>query len=111
MRVLDGYFFGQVDVDVWRNVYQHYLPEEERQKIGGFYTPDELIDLVLDLAEYVPASEGLCRLSFIDPACGSGAFVANALARLLRTPRLSICLVTPTCTSGECPNGSGPKHA
>ena len=52
LRVLDGYFFGQVDVDVWRNVYQHYLPEEERQKIGGFYTPDELIDLVLDLAEY-----------------------------------------------------------
>jgi hypothetical protein len=84
LRVLDGYFFGQVDVDVWRNVYQHYLPEEERQKIGGFYTPDELIDLVLDLAEYEAASDGLCRLSFIDPACGSGAFVANALARLLR---------------------------
>jgi hypothetical protein len=84
LRVLDGYFFGQVDVDVWRNVYQHYLPEEERQRIGGFYTPDELIDLVLDLAEYRSSAEGLCRLSFIDPACGSGAFVANALARLLR---------------------------
>ena len=65
-------------------MYQHYLPPAERQRLGGFYTPDELIDLVLDLAEYLPASEGLCELSFLDPACGSGAFVANALARLLR---------------------------
>ncbi len=90
LRVLDGYFFGQVDVDVWRNVYQDYLPAEERQKLGGFYTPDELIDLILDLAEYTPASEGLCRLSFIDPACGSGAFVANALARLLQHLALNL---------------------
>jgi SAM-dependent methyltransferase len=84
LRILDGYFFGQVDVDVWRNVYQHYLPEEERQKLGGFYTPDELVDLLLDLAGFVVEHEGLCKLSFIDPACGSGAFVTNALARLLR---------------------------
>ena len=90
LRVLGGYFFGQVDVDVWRNVYQHYLPEEERQKLGGFYTPDELVDLVLDLADFTAATEGLCRLSFIDPACGSGAFVTNALARLLQHLELDL---------------------
>ena len=84
LRILNGYFFGEVDVDVWRNVYQHYLPDDERQRIGGFYTPDEIIDLVLDLAEFSPEAEGLCRLLFVDPACGSGAFVTNALARLLR---------------------------
>jgi hypothetical protein len=90
LRVLDGYYFGQVDVDVWRNVYQHYLPEEERQRLGGFYTPDELIDLVLDLAGFVSDHEGLCQLSFIDPACGSGAFVTNALARLLQHLELDL---------------------
>ena len=90
LRILDGYFFGQVDVDVWRNVYQHYLPEEERQKLGGFYTPDELVDLLLDLAGFVEDHEGLCKLSFIDPACGSGAFVTNALARLLRHLELDL---------------------
>ena len=60
------------------------MPDDERQRIGGFYTPDEIIDLVLDLAEFSPEAEGLCRLLFVDPACGSGAFVTNALARLLR---------------------------
>jgi type I restriction-modification system DNA methylase subunit len=84
LRMLNGYFFGRVDVDVWRNVYQHYLPADERQRLGGFYTPDELVNLVLDLAEFLPESEGLCSLSFIDPACGSGAFVTTALARLLK---------------------------
>ncbi|MBM3333502.1 N-6 DNA methylase [Candidatus Sumerlaeota bacterium] len=83
LRMLNAYFFGRVDVDVWRNVYQHYLPEDERQRLGGFYTPDELVNLVLDLAEFHPSSECLCSLSFIDPACGSGAFVTAALARLL----------------------------
>jgi len=83
LRTLDAYFFGRVDVDVWRNVYQHYLPSEERQKLGGFYTPDELINFILDLADFRSESLGLCKLSFIDPACGSGAFVTNAVSRLL----------------------------
>ena len=83
LGTLDGYFFGEVDVDVWRNVYQHYLPDEERQKLGGFYTPDELVDLVLDRCGYVSGNPDLARKTFIDPACGSGAFVASALSRLL----------------------------
>jgi len=90
LRMLDGYFFGRVDVDVWRNVYQHYLPDDERQRLGGFYTPDELVNFVLDLAEFSPESEGLCRLSFIDPACGSGAFVTSALSRLLKHYELDL---------------------
>ena len=79
----NAYYFSSVDIDVWRNVYQHYLPSEERQRIGGFYTPDELVRLVLDLSDFRPECEGLCKLSFIDPACGSGAFVAAAVSRLL----------------------------
>lgn len=83
LRMLNGYFFGRVDVDVWRNIYQHYMPPDERQRLGGFYTPDELVNLVLDLMDYLPQRECLCKLSFIDPACGSGAFVTTALSRLL----------------------------
>lgn len=84
LRMLDGYSFAGVDVDVWRNVYQHYLPAEERQRLGGFYTPDELVNLTLDLAGFTSETEGICQLSFIDPACGSGAFATTALARLLK---------------------------
>lgn len=90
LRMLNGYFFGKVDVDVWRNVYQHYLPPEERQRIGGFYTPDELVHLILDLSEYKSKEEGLCQLSVIDPACGSGAFITGALGRLVEHFELAL---------------------
>lgn len=90
LRTLDGYFFGQVDVDVWRNVYQHYLPPDERQRLGGFYTDDDLVGLVLDLSEFVPECEGLCKLSTLDMASGSGAFVTGTLARLLRHLELDL---------------------
>lgn len=83
LRRLSHYQFESVDVDIWRNIYEHYLPEDERQRLGGFYTPDELVNLVLDLDEYVAQQEGLCELTYIDPACGSGAFVTAALGRLL----------------------------
>jgi hypothetical protein len=84
LRIIDGYHFAEVDADVWRNIYQHYLPEEERQRIGGFYTPQELVEFILDLAGYVPEAENLCKHKIIDPACGSGAFIAVATARLLK---------------------------
>lgn len=90
LRILNGYFFGNVDVDVWRNVYQNYLPADERQRLGGFYTPDLLVDLILDLAKFHPDSIDLCSLSFIDLASGSGAFVTGALARLLDHLKLNL---------------------
>lgn len=83
INALDGYNFTAVDVDVWHDVYQHYLPSEERQRLGGFYTPDELVSLVLELAGWVPGSVGLCRRRLIDPACGSGTFLVQASSVLL----------------------------
>ena len=83
LQRMNRYSFQGVDVDIWRNLYENYLPEDERQRLGGFYTPDALVNLVLDLADYKSDVEGLCKLSFIDPSCGSGAFVTTALGRLL----------------------------
>jgi N-6 DNA Methylase len=83
LLVLSGYDFSKVDLDVWRNVYQHYLPAEERQRLGGFYTPDELVGLVLDEVGYDQSEPGLCHLNCLDPASGSGAFITSALGRLL----------------------------
>lgn len=75
---LDGYHFGSVDVDVWHDVYQHYLPAEERQRLGGFYTPDELVTLLLEMADWRPDVLGLCSKRVLDPACGSGTFLVQA---------------------------------
>lgn len=83
LRGFDQYELSEMDVDVWRSVYANYLPEEERQRLGGFYTPPELVEFILDLAGYVPQRRGLCQEPFLDLASGSGAFVVEALNRLL----------------------------
>ncbi len=83
LRALDAYDFSQMDVDAWKDVYQHYLPSEERQRLGGFYTPDPIVRLILDLVGYQPEVEGLCQRTLLDPACGSGTFLVEAIQRLL----------------------------
>ena len=59
------------------------LTRGRAETLGGFYTPEELVEFTLDMAGYVPEHEGLCRKTILDPACGSGAFVSIAAARLL----------------------------
>ena len=83
LRLLNVYDLSGVDLDIWRDIYQHYLPEEERQQLGGFYTPQELVDLALDYAGYKASVEKLCEKSLVDLASGSGAFVVSALQRIL----------------------------
>ncbi|HUY13109.1 MAG TPA: hypothetical protein VMX16_05665 [Terriglobia bacterium] len=83
LRLLSVYDLSGVDLDIWRDIYQHYLPEDERQQLGGFYTPQGLVDLTLDYAGYKPSLEKLCEKSLIDLASGSGAFIVSALQRLL----------------------------
>jgi hypothetical protein len=84
LRCLDRFQFAEMDVDIWRNIYQHYLPWEERQRLGGFYTPEELVELVLDEVGYNIDDPDLATKTLIDPASGSGAFLVGALSRLLK---------------------------
>lgn len=93
-----GRFFGEIggrydytgmDMDVWKAVYQRFLSPEEVNKLGFVTTPDEIVDLILDLVGYMKEKEGLCKEKLLDPACGSGTFLVEALVRLkdhLETP-------------------------
>jgi hypothetical protein len=76
------YDYAGMDLDVWKAVYQKFLSPEEVNKLGFVTTPDEIVDLVLDLIGYKINKEGLCKEKILDPACGSGTFLVEALVRL-----------------------------
>jgi len=78
----DSYCLAYVDRDVWKEVYQDYLEEGERQKLGGFVTPDELVSLIVNLTGYNEDQNDLCHMNVLDPACGSGTFLVEAISRL-----------------------------
>ncbi len=46
--VLNQFNFAKVDRDILGKLYEKYLPKEERRALGEFYTPDEVIDYILD---------------------------------------------------------------
>ncbi|HTK09587.1 MAG TPA: N-6 DNA methylase [Ktedonobacteraceae bacterium] len=62
--------------------YEAGLPVRERKRRGHFSTPPELVELILDACGYTPEHD-LSALRVLDPACGSGNFLAAAARRLL----------------------------
>lgn len=80
--ILNQFNFAKVDRDVLGKLYEKYLPKEERKALGEFYTPDEVIDYILDEVEYVP-NKAIESKNIIDPACGSGGFLVRATRRLI----------------------------
>lgn len=83
LRVLNRFDFGSVDKDILKDVYQRYLPKDERKRLGEFYTPDEIITYILDSVGYTADNEIETKF-LLDPACGSGSFLVEALRRLIQ---------------------------
>lgn len=61
--------------------YEASLPLDERKQRGHFSTPASLVDQILDACGYTSRAN-LHRLRLLDPACGSGNFLARATLRL-----------------------------
>lgn len=81
--------FIDVDLSVIRvetlsAVYEQFLENVksgERRKVGAFYTPPFLVDLVLDCIEdEQPFRDGI---TVLDPSAGSGVFLVGAYRRIL----------------------------
>lgn len=64
--------------------YEAGLSLSERKQRGHFSTPPTLVDQILDACGY-RATADLRRLRVLDPACGSGNFLARAAQRLYRS--------------------------
>lgn len=79
---LSGYDYVSVDRDLWKEVYEGYLPKEEISRLAFIPTPDEIVETILDLAGYKANAADICKAKILDPACGSGTFLVEACIRL-----------------------------
>jgi type I restriction-modification system DNA methylase subunit len=85
-RRLNRFDFTEVNRDILGDVYQGYLPSDERKRLGEFYTPKEVIEYILDAVGYKPENETRGK-KILDPACGSGGFLVEATQRLMERYR------------------------
>ncbi len=92
-----------VDPEMLGKVFESLMAAEERATSGSFYTPKEIVDVLTTRAivEWLTGGDGavlespsrdeakalldrLERITILDPACGSGAFLLSALGVIER---------------------------
>lgn len=78
---LNQYDFSKIQRDVFKHVYQFHMDRDERRRIGEYYTPDDVVKYILDKVGYI-SSRDLRGLRLLDPGCGSGTFLVEAVNRL-----------------------------
>jgi len=76
ISTLNEYDFSKMESDFIGRVYEKLIPPAERKRLGQFYTPPAVVDLIVKLT----VKEKGARV--LDPACGSGSFLVRAYHRL-----------------------------
>lgn len=75
---LAEYNFAKINSDILGRIYEDHVSRDERKRLGQFYTPDYIINYILD---NIPLR---VNYKLLDPACGSGGFLIRAYDRFLK---------------------------
>ncbi len=79
-NTFNKYDFSQIDRDILGKLYEQFITREERRRLGQFYTPESVVDYILDQTGYTNNIEDK---KIIDISCGSGGFTTRAANRLI----------------------------
>jgi type I restriction-modification system DNA methylase subunit len=77
--------FSEIVGDPLGTLYQKYFDKETRRALGEFYTPQEVVEYIVDGVGY--SGKAVLNKRLLDPACGSGTFLVEALKRYLSAAR------------------------
>jgi methylase of polypeptide subunit release factors len=73
---LGTYNLSKIRSEVIGRVYEELIPENERHRLGQYYTPPPIIELITEMCIKSPNDR------ILDPACGSGGFLIKAYHKL-----------------------------
>jgi len=79
-KILKSYNLKGAKEDVLGFVYQSIRPQTDRKEAGQYYTPNKVVDFIIENIEIDLAKDP--NLSILDPACGSGQFLLRAYDKL-----------------------------
>ncbi|GHV93828.1 type I endonuclease-methyltransferase fusion protein [Spirochaetia bacterium] len=82
--LFDLYDFSIIPIEFISNIYESFVGIENQAKEGVYYTPLFLVDYILSetITKAVECNKNTnCKL--LDPACGSGVFLVEALRKLI----------------------------
>ena len=77
-RVVEQFDWTQNATEVAPTLYQNVISQEERKKLGEYYTPHWLAKEITDAVVDNPLNQRT-----LDPACGSGTFIETTVERII----------------------------
>ena len=77
-RVVEQFDWTQGAKEVAPTLYQNVITQEERKKLGEYYTPKWLAKEITETVVDNPLHQRV-----LDPACGSGTFIETAVERII----------------------------
>lgn len=88
--LFDTYNFSIIPVEFISNVYEHFIGGENQAKKGAYYTPLFLVDYIISetVEKYFKENPKEYNCKILDPACGSGIFLVEALRRMIERYRV-----------------------
>ena len=78
------YDFNIIPVELISNIYEILLGKEIREKDNAFYTPNYLVEYILDKTVTKVLTEK-SEFTILDPSCGSGVFLVDSYRRIIET--------------------------
>jgi len=73
------YDLTQIDKDFFKEIYENIVERGQRHRIGEYYTLEWLTELILREVLNMWWSKSSEPPKILDPACGSGTFLVNAI--------------------------------
>ncbi|RTZ59642.1 MAG: hypothetical protein DSZ31_03555, partial [Gammaproteobacteria bacterium] len=68
----------ELEEDLLKELYQNIVTRNEREILGEYYTPDWLVERIL---EEILSDKDIRTVKILDPACGSGSFLFFAVKK------------------------------
>lgn len=96
LEFLCRYNFQKITSDIIGFTYEAYIDRNVRDRKGHFLTRRDVVEYILDLAQY--SGPQIIGRRFLDPASGSGSFLVHAARRYRQA------LVTYFCNSRDLPD-------
>src|SRR5262249_28655566 len=72
------FVWSDVKQDVLKVLYENFIGRETRKRLGEYYTPDWLAEVIVSETVSDPL-----RTRVLDPACGSGTFLFHAVRKFI----------------------------
>ena len=79
-RRIAKFNWNDAPTDVGAILYESVIPAEERRQLGEYYTPSWLARIMVQELVTDPLNQRV-----LDPACGSGTFIAEAVTHFIET--------------------------